>query len=78
MLFFRNKKSAVPAGSGKYDRDRQEPALRCSICTGEQVAGFLDKSSGSFHEVMLVRNSADLEAFRSEYAIPDGEIRKIY
>ena len=69
MLFFRSKKSAVPAGSGKYDRDRQEPVLRCSICTGEQVAGFL---------VMLVRNSADLEAFRSEYAIPDGEIRKIY
>ena len=78
MLFFRSKKSAVPAGSGKYDRDRQEPVLRCSICTGEQVAGFLDKSSGSFHEVMLVRNSADLEAFRSEYAIPDCEIRKIY
>lgn len=78
MLFFRKKKSAVPAGSGSYDRDRQEPVLRCSICTGEQVAGFLDKSTGTFQEVMLVRNSADLEAFRSEYAIPDIEIRKIY
>ena len=78
MLFFRNKKSAVPAGSRKYDRDRQEPVLRCRICTGEQVAGLLSESSGSFHGVMLVRNSADLEAFRSEYAIPDGEIRKIY
>ena len=54
MLFFRKKKSAVPAGSGSYDRDRQEPVLRCSICTGEQVAGFLDKSSGTFQEVMLV------------------------
>ena len=74
VLHFYRKKPApashVPAGG--------IPAIRCSICTGEQVAGFLDKSSGSFHEVMLVRNSADLVAFRSEYAIPDGEIRKIY
>ncbi|MDO5486239.1 MAG: aspartate dehydrogenase [Sarcina sp.] len=78
MFFFGKSKSAVPAGSGKYDRDRQEPVLRCSICNGEQVAGFLDKTSGSFQEVTLIRNPADLEAFRREYAVPDGEIRKIY
>lgn len=78
MFFFRKNRPAVPAGSGSYDRERQEPVLRCSICTGEQVAGFLDRSTGSFHEVMLVRSSADLEAFRREYAIPDGGIRKIY
>ena len=29
-------------------------------------------------ELEKASNSADLEAFRSEYAIPDGEIRKIY
>lgn len=78
MFFFRKNKSAVPSGIGSYDRDRQEPVLRCSICTGEQVAGFLNRSSGSFLEVMLIRNTADLEAFRREYGIPDGEIRRIY
>ena len=78
MFFFRKNRPAAPAGRESYDRERQEPVLRCSICTGEQVAGFLDRSTGSFQEIMLVRSSADLEAFRSEYAIPDGEIRKIW
>ena len=53
MLFFRKKKSAVPAGSGSYDRDRQEPVLLCSICTGEQVAGFLDLTLWNGEEIHL-------------------------
>ena len=35
-MFFSRKK---PARS--YDPATQQPALRCSICTGEQVAGFI-------------------------------------
>lgn len=62
---------------GVYDKENQRPVLRCSICTGEQVAGFRDVHSGSFEEVMLIRNSEDLEAFKSRYGI-DGEIAKIY
>ncbi len=80
MRFFRgNRKS-----TGKmeyiregYDKEKQQPALRCSICTGEQVAGFLDVHTGVFAEVMLIRNEADLELFKSRYEI-NGDIRKIY
>ena len=35
-MFFSRKK---PARS--YDPATQQPALRCSICTGEQVPGFI-------------------------------------
>ena len=53
------------------------PAIRCSICTGEQVAGFRHQETGRFEEVMLLRTPADLQAFREKYGIT-GEIEKIY
>lgn len=60
-----------------YDPATQEPVLRCSICNGEQVAGFKDKETGHFEEVMLIRNDSDLELFRKEYGIT-GDIEKFY
>lgn len=53
------------------------PAIRCSICTGEQVAGFRDSETGRFEEVMLLRSPGDLEQFKQQYGI-SGEIEKIY
>ena len=53
------------------------PVIRCSICTGEQVAGFRRKDTGTFEEVALIRSEADLQAFRDAYGI-EGEIKKIY
>ena len=32
--------------SPSYDPTAQKPVLRCSICTGEQVAGFQDLHTG--------------------------------
>ncbi len=56
---------------------RGTPVIRCSICTGEQVAGFRDGETGRFEEVMLLRTPEDLEWFRQHYGI-SGEIEKIY
>ena len=61
----------------EYDRAHKEPALRCSICTGEQVAGFLERGSGRFEEVLLIRSEADLRAFCEEYGV-EAPLRKIY
>ena len=72
MLF--GKKKQVRGG---YDETEKTPVIRCSICTGEQVAGFLRKDTGTFEEVMLIRGEEDLYAFREAYGIT-GEIRKIY
>lgn len=59
-----------------YDKENQIPILKCSICNGEQVAGFKDIRTGKFEEVMLVRNNGDLEAFKMRYGVET--IRKEY
>ena len=33
----------------KYDPESQYPVIRSSICTGEKVAGFKDKTGGTFY-----------------------------
>ena len=73
-MFHRKKK---PTPSKTYDPALKRPALRCSICTGEQVAGFKNLSDGKFEEVMLIRNEMDLQSFREQYGIA-GDIEKIY
>ncbi len=46
-----------------YDPDTQEPAVRKSVCTGEMTAGLIDKRTGKFHDLMLLRDRKELEAF---------------
>ncbi len=60
-----------------YDPAIRKPVIRCSICTGEQVAGFRRLDTGTFEEVMLLKNPDDLWNFKEEYGI-EGEIEKIY
>lgn len=72
-MFF--KKRQQPKGS--YDHENKKPVIRASICTGEQVAGFKDLHTGTFEEIMLIRNADDLIAFKERYGI-EGEIEKMY
>ena len=69
-----HRKKAAPASP---EEPHGIPAIRCSICTGEQVAGFKNEETGRFEEVMLLRAPEDLEWFRQRYGIT-GEIEKIY
>ena len=64
-----------PAPVLSYDREHLKPAMRCSICTGEQVAGFRDRQTGRFEEIMLIRSDADLQAFRDKYGITEEVVR---
>ena len=59
------KKALIPVV--EYDPDKQRAVLKCSICNGEQVAGFKDKQTGHFTEVMLIRNGQDLDTFMEMY-----------
>ena len=63
---FRKKKTAV-----KYDSKTRKPVLMCSICTGEQVAGFKDMNTGVFHEVMAIKTPKDLENFKKMYGVEE-------
>ena len=57
----------------RYDPEEMTPAVRCSICTGEQVAGFRRKKDGGFTEVMLIKTPADLEKFKSMVGLEQVE-----
>ncbi|MCR4676201.1 MAG: hypothetical protein K5634_03105 [Sphaerochaetaceae bacterium] len=63
------KKQKKPVLS--YDRQKYKPAIRSSICTGEKVAGFKDKITGDFTEIMLLQNGRDLEEFKARYGIEE-------
>ena len=59
-----------------FDRENQIPVIKCSICNGEQVAGFKDIHTGKFEEIMLIGGETDLAEFRN---MVDGvEIKKEY
>ena len=55
----------------EFDRENQKPVLRCSICTGEKVAGFKNIHTGKFEEVMLIRNDKELDVFKAMYELDD-------
>ena len=59
-----------------FDSDKQIAVIKCSICTGEQMAGFKSKEDGHFTEVMLIREAKDLVKFKEIYKIT--EIKKEY
>ena len=54
-----------------YDEAKHEAVIRCSICTGEQVAGFRSREDGNFVGVMVI-----LENFKRLYRVDD--VKKIY
>lgn len=68
MLFKKKKPERL---SYDYDRQNEKPILKCSICNGEQVAGFKNIHTGMFHEVMFVRNDEDLQTFMEQYGLTD-------
>ena len=68
---------AAPSPVSAYDPETEKPVLLCSICTGEQTAGFKNLQTGKFTGVMRISSPRDLEEFRLAYGIT-GEIAKIY
>ena len=52
-----------------YDKENLKPVLKCSICNGEQVAGFKNIHTGKFEDVMLIKDSRDLNEFMEMYDI---------
>ena len=52
-----------------YDKENQKPVLHCSICSGEQVAGFKNIHIGKFEDITLIRNEGDLKKFMEMYDI---------
>lgn len=62
----------------QYDKLKEQAVIRSSICTGEQVAGFKDRESGRFREVMLIRSEADRAYFMKKYGVQEEDLVKEY
>ena len=67
MKLFGRKKSREAAV--QFNPETQYAVIHSSICTGEKVAGFKNKSDGHFTEVMLIRSPADEKEFKETYGI---------
>lgn len=70
-MFFKKKQTFKD-----YDRQNLKPVIQCSICTGEQTAGFQNIHTGRFTGISLIRSEQDLENFMNTYGIET--IEKIY
>lgn len=75
-MIFGRKKQTKTSHKSSYNPETHRPVLRCSICTGEQVAGFKDIRTGKFEEVTLIRNNQELREFMEMYGI--SEVTKEY
>ncbi len=64
---FGRKKKPTPM----YDVETQTPILRKSICTGETTAGFKDRKTGKYTEIMLIRSARDLSEFMETYGVTE-------
>ena len=67
MKFFFHKKTNVQGP--QFDPETQYAVIRSSICTGEKVAGFKNKTDGHFTEVMLIHSPADEKEFKETYGV---------
>ncbi|MCH3971493.1 MAG: aspartate dehydrogenase [Oscillospiraceae bacterium] len=61
-----------------FDRTKQRPVIRASICTGERVAGFRNLQTGKFEGVLLLRSPADKERFLQMYGLAAEEVKTEY
>lgn len=55
----------------QYPPEKYYPVIKSSICNGEKVAGFVEKSTGHFVDIMLVRQASDLDKFKKIYNIEE-------
>lgn len=70
-MLWGKKKDITPVV--EYNPDTMKAVLKCSICNGEQVAGFKDTKTGKFTEVMLIKDDNDLNAFMEMYDLASVE-----
>lgn len=72
MKLFSSRKKQQPVV--QFDPETQYAVIRSSICTGEKVAGFKNKTDGHFTEVILIRTLADEKEFKETYGVDSVKV----
>ena len=65
------EKGEDPTAVIPYDSEKQEAVIRCSTCSGEKTAGFKDRETGHFVEVMLINSPEDEQKFKELYKLEE-------
>ena len=52
-----------------FNPETHYAVIRSSICTGEKVAGFKDRKTGQFTDVMLIRSQKEIDEFKRKYNV---------
>jgi hypothetical protein len=73
-MLFGKKKRSEPS----FDPARQQPAVRKSICTGEMTGGYIDRETGRFHELELLRTQEELGQFCARLGVRAEDVKTIY
>lgn len=71
-MIFKKKKQL--SETVNFDPETQYAVIRSSICTGEKVAGFKNKTDGHFTEVCLIRTREDERAFKETYGLESVKV----
>lgn len=58
----------------QFNPETQYAVIHSSICTGEKVAGFKNKTDGHFTEIMLIRSPADEKEFKETYSVESVKV----
>ena len=74
MSIFRKKRPApIP-----FDPEKEEPAIKKSICTGEATVGFVDRATGHFRDIQVVTTPLDIADFCRRTGTDPNSIKTIY
>ena len=73
MPLFRKRQPGIA-----WDPQRQRPAVRRSICTGEMTAGFIDRETGAFQDLLRVDGRKGLEDFCKAIGAKVEDVEEIY
>ena len=76
MNIFKRQKPAQK--DSPFSPEQYEPVIRSSICTGEMTACMRNRETGKLHELMIIRDSEDLNQFAKEIGVDPETIRTVY
>lgn len=74
MGIFRKRREKVMT----YDRSRLAPAIRKSICTGEETFGFIDIRDGHFTDIQLLKDEKEKAEVLRQWAVEPDEVKILY
>ena len=72
-MFFKKEKEKKD-----FDRRTAEAAIMTGICSGEKTFGFIDKQTGKFNSVCLIRSQKELGKILASYSLSEKEVKHIY